>query len=89
MKFNELLKRITPLPWKKRPVETIANETYVLHAANVLPELLTAAKDLQDNWEHNLTKPMARLNETIAMVEKIDNAARAHDNILRLVHCNI
>jgi len=61
------------LPWRKRPVETIANETYVLHAANVLPELLAAAKNLQDNWEHNLTEPMNRLSEAIAMVEKIDN----------------
>ena len=41
------------------------------HAANVLPELLAAAKNLQDNWERNLTEPMARLNEAIELAEDI------------------
>jgi len=83
MKLTELLNRITPLPWRKRPMmtdffasdETLANEAYSLHAANVLPELLAAAKNLQNNWEHNLTEPMARLNEAIGIVEDINAAA--------------
>ena len=53
--------------------ETLANEAYSLHAANVLPELLAAAKNLQNNWEHNLTEPMARLNEAIAIADDVDN----------------
>ena len=38
---------------------------YLGHAANVLPELLAAAKNLRENWEHHLTEPMARVNEAI------------------------
>jgi len=79
MKLTELLNRITPLPWRKRPMmtdffasdETLANEAYSLHAANVLPELLAAARNLQENWERNLTEPMARLNEAIKIAEDI------------------
>ncbi len=84
MKLTELLNRITPLPWRKPPMmaivlvsrETLANEAYACHAANVLPELLAAAKNLQDNWEHNLTNPMARLNEAIAMAEEINTGTQ-------------
>ena len=84
MKLTELVNRITPLPWRKTPMmatvlvskETLANETYACHAANVLPELLAAAKNLQDNWEHNLTNPMARLNEAIAMAEEINTGTQ-------------
>ena len=84
MKLTELLNRIAPLPWRKLPMmtnffasdETLANEAYSLHAANVLPELLAAAKNLQDNWEHNLTNPMARLNEAIAMAEEINTGTQ-------------
>jgi hypothetical protein len=79
MKLTEVLNRITPLPWSKRPImaevlvssETLANDSYVLHAANVLPELLAAAKNLRDNWEHNLTEPLATLNEAIELVENV------------------
>ncbi len=79
MKLEELLKDITPLPWRKLPVmaevlvsrETLANEAYALHAANVLPELVAAAKNLQDNWEHNLTEPMARLNDALDEAEAV------------------
>jgi hypothetical protein len=79
MKLTEILNDITPLPWRKRPVmaevlvssETLANQAYVLHAANALPELLAAANNLQDNWERNLTEPMARPSEAIALVEDI------------------
>ena len=52
--------------------ETLANQAYALHSANVLPELLAAAKNIQDNWEHNLSDPMARLNEAIELAEDID-----------------
>ena len=82
MKLTELLNRITPLPWRKPPLtatvqptrEILANEAYACHAANVLPELVAAAKNLQENWEHNLTDPMARLNEAIVMAEEIDTS---------------
>jgi len=52
----------------------LANEAYSLHAANVLPELLAAARNLQDNWEHNLTEPMARLNEAVRIAEDINTS---------------
>ena len=55
------------------PVKAISNQRYFVHAANVLPELLAAAKNLQNNWEHNLTEPMARLNEAIAIADDVDN----------------
>jgi len=45
---------------------------YLVHAANVLPELLAAAEHLQRNWEHNLTEPMARLNEVIKIAQDIN-----------------
>ena len=45
---------------------------YLVHAANVLPELLAAAQNLQENWERNLTEPMARLNEAIEIAEDIN-----------------
>jgi len=48
-----------------------ANLAYITHAANVLPELVAAAKHLQRNWEKNLTAPMARLNEAIAKAENV------------------
>jgi len=83
MKLSELLNRITPLPGRKLPMmtnffasdETLANEAYSLHAANVVPELLAAARNLQDNWEHNLTEPMARLNEAIEIAGNINTTA--------------
>jgi len=83
MKLTELLNRITPLPWRKPPTmaavlvsrETLANESYACHAGNVLPELLAAAKNLQENWEHNLTEPMARLNEAIEIAEDTNTTA--------------
>jgi hypothetical protein len=79
MKLNELLKCITPLPWRKRPVmaevlvsrETVANETYACHAANVLPELVAAAKNIQQNWERNLTGSMAKLDKALALAETV------------------
>jgi len=49
---------------------------YLLHAANVLPELLAAAKNLHDNWEHNLTGPMARLNEATAIAQDVSISTR-------------
>jgi len=44
---------------------------YATHAANVLHELVAAAKNLQDNWECNLTQPMAGLHEAIEKAEDI------------------
>ena len=51
------------------PEQAKANLAYITHAANVLPELVAAAKHLQQNWGKNLTEPMARLNEALAKAE--------------------
>jgi hypothetical protein len=32
---------------------------------------MAAAKNLQENWEHNLTEPMGRLNEAIELAERV------------------
>lgn len=48
-----------------------ANAAYIAHAASVLPELLVAAKNLRDNWERNLTEPMARLHEAIELADTL------------------
>jgi hypothetical protein len=45
------------------------NHVYLVHAASVLPELVAAAKHLQQNWEKNLTEPMARLNQAVAKAQ--------------------
>jgi hypothetical protein len=37
----------------------------------VLPELVAAAKHLQQKWEKNLTEPMARLNAALAKAEHV------------------
>jgi hypothetical protein len=93
MKLNELLEKITPLPWlevfatdndkwtgTKRGDDRIAtldgnthalDHTYLVHAANVLPELVAAAENLQEKWEHNLTEPMAWLNEALELAEEV------------------
>jgi hypothetical protein len=34
--------------------------------------LVAAVKNLQDNWEKNLTEPMARLNEALALAENVE-----------------
>jgi len=51
---------------------TSLDHTYLVHAANVLPELLAAARNLQENWDRNLTEPMARLNEAIEIAKDIN-----------------
>jgi hypothetical protein len=43
---------------------------YLVQASNVLPELLAAAENLQKNWEHNLTEPMARLSKAISIANE-------------------
>jgi hypothetical protein len=85
MKLTELLNRVTPLPWRKSPMtaavvmnsETLANHAYACHAANVLPELLAAAKNLNESWGRNLTQPMARLNDAIANADEVDTSNEA------------
>ncbi len=57
--------------------EAKANLAYAAHAANVLPELLAAAKNLQDNWERNLTEPIARLSEAIDLAENVPGVERS------------
>lgn len=53
-------------------LDTVGDAHYVCHAANVLPELVAAAKNLQQNWEKNLTEPMARLNQALVLAESVD-----------------
>jgi hypothetical protein len=60
--------RIATLDGNTQPLDHV----YLVHAANVLPELVTAAKHLQQNWEKNLTEPMARLNQALAKAETIN-----------------
>jgi len=62
--------RITTLDGNTQGID----HEYLVHAANVLPELLAAAKNLQANWEHNLTEPMARLNKALAEAEEVKTA---------------
>ena len=53
---------------------------YATHAANVLPDLVAAAKHLQQNWENNLTEPMARLNQALVEAETITKKGENHAN---------
>ncbi len=52
-------------------IQTAELAEYLCHAANVLPELVAAAKHLQQNWENNLTESMVRLNEALALAENV------------------
>jgi hypothetical protein len=54
------------------PEQAKANLVYITHAANVLPELVAAAKHLRQNWGKNLTEPMARLNQALAKAENLN-----------------
>ena len=100
MKLKQLLKQITPLPWRLAEMDndkviptvgifgrrkhdrfkevcfgrldSVPDAQYACHAATVLPELLASAKNLQENWEHNLTESMARLNEAIELAEHVN-----------------
>jgi len=56
-------------------IETPELAQYLCHAANVLPELVAAAKHLQLNWEKNRTEPMARLNAALARAENVGQPA--------------
>lgn len=53
-------------------IQTPELAEYLCHAANVLPDLVAAAKHLQQNWGKNLTEPMARLNAALAKAENIN-----------------
>ena len=59
--------RITTLDGNTVPMD----HTYLVHAANVLPELVAAAKHLQANWEKNLSEPIARLREALALAKEV------------------
>lgn len=48
------------------------DHAYLVHAANVLPELVAAAKRVRQNWGRNLTEPMARLNHALAKAQTIN-----------------
>src|ERR1039457_1218666 len=60
--------RITTLDGNTQPLDHV----YLVHAANVLPELVAAVKHLQQNWDKNLTEPMARLNQALANAKTIN-----------------
>ena len=57
-------------------LDSARDALYACHAANVLPELVAAAKNLQENWGKNLTQPMARLNAALAVVEQVRRERR-------------
>jgi hypothetical protein len=59
--------RITTLDGNTRSLDHV----YLVHAAKVLPELIAAVKHLQENWERNLTEPMARLSKALAKAENV------------------
>lgn len=52
-------------------IDSASDARYLCHAANVLPELISAAKHLKQNWSHNLTEPMARLNAALDLAEQV------------------
>ena len=60
--------RITTLDGNTKPID----HAYLVHAANVLPELVAATKHFQQNWGKNLTEPMARLNAALAKAENVN-----------------
>jgi hypothetical protein len=60
--------RITTLDGNTQSLDHV----YLVHAANVLPELVAAVKHLQERWGKNLTEPMARLNEALVEAETIN-----------------
>jgi hypothetical protein len=117
MKLKQLLKQITPLPWrfaemdndkliptvrifgrrKHDPskeicfgrIDSVPDARYACHAATVLPELLAAERNLQENWERNLTEPMDCLNEAIARAESVSQPKkRANHNHRTIPHAN-
>jgi hypothetical protein len=60
--------RITTLDGNTKPID----RAYLVHAANVLPELVAAAKNFQQNWGKNLTEPMARIDAALAKAENVN-----------------
>ena len=60
--------RITTLDGNTQPLDHV----YLVHDANVLPELVAAIRHLQENWGKNLTEQMARLNQALAKAETIN-----------------
>ena len=63
-------------------LDSVRDARYACHAANVLPELVAAAKHLQENWEKNLTESMEHLNAALAVAENVrsDGEKEAHAN---------
>ncbi len=79
VRLDEIIKLITPLPWSenmphsKSIEQARANRAYENHAANVLPELVEAAKALS-----SATKWPTPSKNKMAIVEQLDAAlARA------------
>ena len=61
-----LYENVESLKYKECP-----NPRYIAHAANVLPELVAAVRNLQANWGKNLTEPMARLDDAVRAAEEV------------------
>ena len=57
-------------------IQTVEMAEYICHAANVLPELMTAAKNLEQNWNANLTEPMARLHEALVLADDVPSISK-------------
>ncbi len=51
-----------------------------------LPELVAAAKHLQQNWGENLAEPMARLNQTIDKAETINRTEESKWDLPSIIH---
>jgi hypothetical protein len=66
--------RVTTLDGNTQSLDHV----YLVHAANVLPELVAAVQHLRQNWGRNLTEPMARLNEALAEAENVNRKEPQH-----------
>lgn len=61
-------------------LESESTAGQLAHAANVLPELVAAVKNLRRKWGKNLTKPIARLNQALAQAENTTRKDQPHLN---------
>ena len=70
-------------------IQTPELAEYLCHAANVLPELVAAARNLQQNWEKNLTQPMAKLSRALDRAESVEQGkAKKTPNQRSIPHAN-
>ncbi len=70
-------------------IQTPELAQYLCHTATVLPELVAAMKHLQQNWEKNLTEPMAKLNQALDRAESVyQGTAKKTPNQRSIPHAN-